>query len=217
MIFSGFHYLNQWCYLPRNVEKKIDVDTRNNQQWKQFFFEMPYSECRTKQMRFHITHYIYTYLVFTHLKHFFDSISMYVLVFHWFQEMSWSFNSLFLGIIFCETIDWYIRQLPNDLHSHSCICYKRVTILPKNIHRLILPLWALFKLFPPQTIQRQILLYAFPKMLWIVKTFTCYSIPRHSLKKMAALIMTLTSFSGLANGWLSSYTFILTVLPKALP
>ena len=58
-----------------------------------------------KQMRFHITHYIYTYLVSTHLKHFFDSISMYVLVFHWFQEMSWSFNSLFLGIIFCETID----------------------------------------------------------------------------------------------------------------
>ena len=36
MVFSGFHYLNQWCYLPRNVEKKIDVDTRNNQQWKNF-------------------------------------------------------------------------------------------------------------------------------------------------------------------------------------
>ena len=34
--FSGFHYLNKSCYLPRNVEKKIDVDTRNNQQWKNF-------------------------------------------------------------------------------------------------------------------------------------------------------------------------------------
>jgi len=30
----------------------------------------------------------------------------------------------------------------SDLHSHSCICYKHVTILPKNIHRIILLLYS---------------------------------------------------------------------------
>ena len=34
-------------------------------------------------------------------------------------------------------------------------------------------------------------------------------------KKRAALIMTFTSFSTLPRGWLSSYTFISTVLPRA--
>ena len=36
-----------------------------------------------------------------------------------------------------------------------------------------------------------------------------------SMKKVAALIITSASWTGLPRGWLSSYTFILTSLPRA--
>ena len=90
----------EWFYLRKKQINDIDMKIYRKQ-WKRFIFKMPYSECRTNK------HGLYLYIFSFHPYKAF--LWFYICVPHWFQEMSWSFNSLFLGIILCKTNDkWYL-------------------------------------------------------------------------------------------------------------